>query len=104
MDSSVLLKLTIFSLLIAVVPIGSYFASLKYVWEGMSSPFRIPNTRVSMAIFMTAWTSNMSAQMSDGQAPPPGQPSQRCCPPTSSLSPMSLWPSGKTKQSSERHR
>lgn len=30
----VLFKLVLFSLMMAVVPIGTYFGTLKYVWDG----------------------------------------------------------------------
>ncbi|CAE6467411.1 unnamed protein product [Rhizoctonia solani] len=36
-DSAVLFKLSGFSIALAVVPISSYFLSLKYVWGGNST-------------------------------------------------------------------
>lgn len=35
--SAVLYKLILFAVLMAVVPIGTYFGSLKYIWEGTCS-------------------------------------------------------------------
>ncbi|CAD6583446.1 MAG: hypothetical protein TREMPRED_003569, partial [Tremellales sp. Tagirdzhanova-0007] len=38
---SILYKLILFAILMAVAPIGTYFGSLRYVWNGSSTPSAI---------------------------------------------------------------
>ncbi|TFK43648.1 hypothetical protein BDQ12DRAFT_731638 [Crucibulum laeve] len=72
-SGGVLLKLIIFSLSLGIVPLGSYFASQKYLWNG-NATFAAITAVVSANIVLVAYI--VTSLLEDKQTAAPKTPSE----------------------------
>ncbi|CAE6500737.1 unnamed protein product [Rhizoctonia solani] len=71
-DSAVLFKLTGFSIALAVVPLSSYFLSMKYLWGG-NSTYAALTAIVSANVVLIAY---ILLSISDDRASRPSAPKE----------------------------